>query len=811
MKHIISCLVFFSTIVLVCSAQGEGNQATPLSFSSPEEEIHPCISADGSMLYFSRKGNVKNIDNTEDIWVSYRTVSGSWSKPIHIGSPVNSLRSERVAGLVVSNKQLFLYRVEDATLYRSEREGRMWKAPTAQYIEEWPLSAQATGLQVSFDGNILMLSLRDQQGQEDLYVSFRHSDNEWSPPVFCGNNINTSYRESAPFLAADNKTLYFSTDRPGGEGGMDIYYSIRLDDSWKKWTRPESLGSVTNTSEDEQYPTLPARGDRLVFSRKGNLYEAYLPKRYQPEPVAMVKGQVQHQSNNHRVPSASILVHKDQLNDTGRLETNGDGSYQIIIPQGTSIHLMADVEGYFPISEPVYNGGQSLEQLDQEETPLMASLQKSAAYRKRDEEIKNLQLHLKVLDEEMLEIQRVRKEYLAKMKKEERPVLDRSHLSDPELDALKHRFDQHQHAAKSSNVEQDTLPIDYNQAEMSRQDVEDMKTRYMRFYENERKAREEIELEKNGEQFLWQEARPSFEEVEAEVISELEAEVEKSLSNELVPEVAKEVEAELSPLERTYVAFEPEALKSELGKGLREKKSAQWTAKGRASEAEWERDLKQDLRKKLEEPVKSELRTELEAEVKQRLKTDISYLAKQKARKKVEQQLQQKLQEQMAAEASVRNGAQAKQDVVKPLIPLPNLEGGHNSGSYQEIEKNLLLVPAEVGMHVELNTVSFEPNSKLLQPSAYPELNRVLEFLQKNETLVVEFGVHTGGQLSHSTAQRLSNERAHEISRFLIGNGINPERLVVRGYGKSLPIADNQTKKGQMRNQRVEMSVVGKL
>ena len=116
----------------------------------------------------------------------------------------------------------------------------------------------------------------------------------------------------------------------------------------------------------------------------------------------------------------------------------------------------------------------------------------------------------------------------------------------------------------------------------------------------------------------------------------------------------------------------------------------------------------------------------------------------------------------------------------------------------------MLLVPAEIGMSTELKTVVFEANTTQLKPESYKELSRVLNFLQQNSQLIMEVGVHTGGQLSHTTAYNLSTRRAEQIVSYLILNGIDGSRLIAKGYGKSLPIADNNTIEGQKKNQRIE-------
>jgi hypothetical protein len=143
----------------------------------------------------------------------------------------------------------------------------------------------------------LLLSVNrfDTYGRKDIYVSFLLPDGSWSEPLNLGNTINTSNDENSPFLAADNKTLYFSSKGYSGYGGYDVYISRRLDDSWKNWTEPENLGNSINTEEDEIFFNIPPAGEFAYYSKTNTEYDAdiykiQLPLFFKPEPIALMKG-----------------------------------------------------------------------------------------------------------------------------------------------------------------------------------------------------------------------------------------------------------------------------------------------------------------------------------------------------------------------------------------------------------------------------------------------------------------------------------------------------------------------------------------
>lgn len=106
----------------------------------------------------------------------------------------------------------------------------------------------------------------DGLGRCDLYWSFRE-DSIWLRGENMGSVVNSAFWESHPALTADGKRIFFVSNRPGGKGGMDIWTSVLNDDG--KWTTPLNLGDSVNTSADEMYPYIHADGKTLYFSSDG--------------------------------------------------------------------------------------------------------------------------------------------------------------------------------------------------------------------------------------------------------------------------------------------------------------------------------------------------------------------------------------------------------------------------------------------------------------------------------------------------------------------------------------------------------------
>ncbi len=155
----------------------------------------------------------------------------------------------------------------------SKRHGDSFDKPTSMEIEnDYNYSPKADFFLVPTGNAVVLSSERDDSyGARDLYVSFKNG-NLWSEPLNLGNDINTAAEDFAPFLGQDGKTLYYSTNGLSGYGGSDIYVSIRLDDSWTKWSVPENLGSGVNSKSDDQYFSIPSSGKHIYFAR-GDLDE----------------------------------------------------------------------------------------------------------------------------------------------------------------------------------------------------------------------------------------------------------------------------------------------------------------------------------------------------------------------------------------------------------------------------------------------------------------------------------------------------------------------------------------------------------
>jgi tetratricopeptide (TPR) repeat protein len=184
-----------------------------------------------------------------------------------IGEPVNSRYSE-LNPVVSGNEKTMLFIRQTAfqpQIFYTEKKGNEWSEPRNIMFEVgsdgdlFPTSISFDGKEAFFYGNDNMLGT--------LYSS-RLVNGSWTKAKPLNDKINTKYWESHASISSDGLTLYFTSNRKGGQGGLDIYKSTRTPGG--DWGTPENLGANLNTRHNEESPFISEDGDILYFSSYGH-------------------------------------------------------------------------------------------------------------------------------------------------------------------------------------------------------------------------------------------------------------------------------------------------------------------------------------------------------------------------------------------------------------------------------------------------------------------------------------------------------------------------------------------------------------
>ncbi|MFT4032246.1 MAG: OmpA family protein [Siphonobacter sp.] len=138
-----------------------------------------------------------------------------------------------------------------------------------------------------------------------------------------------------------------------------------------------------------------------------------------------------------------------------------------------------------------------------------------------------------------------------------------------------------------------------------------------------------------------------------------------------------------------------------------------------------------------------------------------------------------------------------------------NLDLSKMQGGYLELpDRDLVVTKIEEGAKVALNNVFFETAKATLQAESFPELNRVVELMNRQKNMIVEIDGHTDSDGTDEANQKLSQDRAESVRNYLISKGIVESRIVAKGFGENKPIATNDTPEGKQQNRRVEFVIL---
>jgi tetratricopeptide (TPR) repeat protein len=262
------------------STQNEMNASIKIknmgnTINSEFPEYTPVISLDGTSLYFTARKKWKKNEQTtdpstnlpfEDIYVSYMNIDSIWSKPEKLSFCLPN-RNEASVSISSDERQLYLY--QDTTgngdIYSTEINSKKKNKIDIVAIKGLNTEFWETHCYFSQDKNLLFFS-SDRPGGfggRDLYFMRKNSPNEWTIPENMGPNINSKYDEDAPFLSADNKTLYYASNGPKSMGGFDILTSENENGNWSV---SKNMGTPVNSSNDEIYYTSTYDGSRGFFT-----------------------------------------------------------------------------------------------------------------------------------------------------------------------------------------------------------------------------------------------------------------------------------------------------------------------------------------------------------------------------------------------------------------------------------------------------------------------------------------------------------------------------------------------------------------
>jgi OmpA-OmpF porin, OOP family len=340
--------------------------------NSEYRDLNPLITTDGKTMYFSRRnhpGNVGGTKDHEDIWYSeYDENTHTWKLAQNL-SDINTIEpnflnsisvtpDRKSVVLLVGNKVIH-GKKSLAGVSISTHIGDKWTEPKhVDIVNDYNYSEFANYFLTNSQSAMLMSVQRiDSKGDRDLYVSFMQKDSTWTEPKHLGPTVNTVAEESAPFLAIDDKTMYFASKGFSGYGGADVYMSRRLDDTWTNWSPPVNLGNTINTEYDDQYFHVSGMTTHSYYSRgvsetNTDIFKAELPPELAPEFWVTVKGKLIDHKTNKPLGAKIIYQRLPDGKDLGFAVANPEtGEFEFKLPVGFNYSIRAEANDFISESQ----------------------------------------------------------------------------------------------------------------------------------------------------------------------------------------------------------------------------------------------------------------------------------------------------------------------------------------------------------------------------------------------------------------------------------------------------------------------------
>ncbi len=291
-------------------------QKLPGTINTQFNEGSATLSPGGNMLYFARCGDVPGGYGDCDIYVSFKSPKGNWSKPRNLGENVNSEYWDSQPNLSSDGRRLY---------FTSNRTGGF--------------------------------------GGTDLYASdYDPEDDSWGPARNLGPMINTHQDEVTPFFHKINETLYFSSNgQLKNYGAFDIYKSRFLQNTWDE---PKNLGPLVNTYGNEYYFSIDGAGETIFYSRSEgkeedmlkqnfDLYSFPMPMEARPDAITMLKGFLVDAKTGNPLIGTVMLIDLDRQIEIAPKKINPNGYFEFDLVKNNRYRMYILGENFLTVKQEI--------------------------------------------------------------------------------------------------------------------------------------------------------------------------------------------------------------------------------------------------------------------------------------------------------------------------------------------------------------------------------------------------------------------------------------------------------------------------
>lgn len=324
-------------------------------------QYFPVLTADSRKILFTKRDGLNSYDH-EDIFVADEK-NGEWSNPVPIAQSINTNYNEGTC-TISADGNILIYTSCDAPdsfgscdLYISYKVNGSWQKPSnmGKEINSRSWDSQPS---LSADGSMLFFSSnrRGGHGGNDIWYSYRLEDGSWSQVKNLGPEINTSKDEVSPFIYFNNEMLFFASDDHMGFGGKDLYISKLGEDGFGA---PENLGYPINDHKDQLALFITAQQDYAYYTENtyqdgkvdsSLIFRFNFPKEIDlGEKLIITEGKVLNSNNGQPIDARLSLV--SLVNDSTLYQFRSDGKsgeFIMIYPDKSFSGLYVEKQGFLP-------------------------------------------------------------------------------------------------------------------------------------------------------------------------------------------------------------------------------------------------------------------------------------------------------------------------------------------------------------------------------------------------------------------------------------------------------------------------------
>lgn len=308
--------------------------------NTTEEEYSPVLSLDENVIYFTsrRLRSDKSNENVimpetgtlfEDVYLSFKEENGKWSSPKMMNFGNEADQNEATVSVSADGTEVYIYFDKEGggDLYKSSFLEGGFNAELEHLTGDINSKSWETHCTLMPDGKTIFFTTNRPGGYGglDIYRMIKLPNGEWSKAEILPPPINTPFDEDAPFIHPSGNVLYFSSNGPNSMGGCDVFYSRIIEREPLKFSEPVNMGYPLNTVDDDVFFVMDAEGKTGYYSSDQNggygAHDILMVEFIKPmeEPFAILKGLVK-MVDGSQIPD-NITVNITDVTANGELFT----------------------------------------------------------------------------------------------------------------------------------------------------------------------------------------------------------------------------------------------------------------------------------------------------------------------------------------------------------------------------------------------------------------------------------------------------------------------------------------------------------